>query len=100
MSTTAAASRLHEARTLHVFLTRGVVALAWAAVFAAVANSSTSDVAVGAGILVVLYPVIDAVASLLDARSQDGSEAVRPEMLIASVVSEASRSSSTAMSST
>jgi hypothetical protein len=45
----------------------------WAAVFAAVANSLTTGVTVAAGVLLVLYPLIDAVASLIDARSQRGS---------------------------
>jgi uncharacterized membrane protein HdeD (DUF308 family) len=69
MSNTEAASSLREARTLQLFLTRGVVAIAWAAVFAAVADSLT----VGVGVLLVLYPLIDLVASLIDARSQHGS---------------------------
>ncbi|GAB3171799.1 membrane protein [Micromonospora palomenae] len=58
---------------MYVFLTRGVIAIAWAAVFVAVSHSLTTDVTVGAGILLVLYPLIDAVASLIDARSQRGS---------------------------
>ena len=58
-----------EARTLRLFLTRGVIAIAWAAVFATVADSLT----LGAGILVVAYPLIDVVASLVDARTQHGS---------------------------
>jgi uncharacterized membrane protein HdeD (DUF308 family) len=52
-----------------LFLTRGLVAIVWAAVFAAAADSLT----VGVGVLLVIYPLIDAVASVLDARSQDGS---------------------------
>jgi hypothetical protein len=55
MSNTEAASSLREARTLQLFLTRGVVAIATAAVFAAVADSLT----VGVGVLLVLYPLID-----------------------------------------
>jgi hypothetical protein len=58
---------------MQLFLTRGVVAIAWAAVFAAVSDSLTTGLTVGAGILVVLYPLIDVVASLIDARSQHGS---------------------------
>jgi uncharacterized membrane protein HdeD (DUF308 family) len=54
---------------IHLFLTRGVIAIAWAAVFAMAADSLT----VGVGVLLVLYPLIDAVASLIDARSQHGS---------------------------
>jgi hypothetical protein len=60
------------ARTQHLFLTHGVIAIAWAAVFAAVSDSPTADVTVGAGALIVLYPLIDAAASLIDARSQNG----------------------------
>jgi uncharacterized membrane protein HdeD (DUF308 family) len=54
---------------MHVFLVRGVVAIVWAAVFAAVSDSLTTGVAV----LLVLYPLIDAVASLIDAQRQQGS---------------------------
>jgi uncharacterized membrane protein HdeD (DUF308 family) len=60
-------------KKIHIFLTRGVIAIAWAAAFAAAADSLTTGVSVGAGILLVLYPLIDAVASLVDARSQNGS---------------------------
>ena len=58
-----------ETKTLHLFVTRGVIAIAWAAVFAAASDSLT----VGAGVLLVLYPLIDVVASLIDARTQRGS---------------------------
>ena len=69
MSTTEATT----SRTLHLFLSRGVIAIAWAAVFAAVSQDLTTGVTVGAGILLVLYPLIDVIASLLDARTQHGS---------------------------
>src|SRR5262245_56471996 len=59
---------------MQIFLIRGLVAIAWAAAFAAVADSLTDGVTAAAGILVVLYPLIDAVASLLDARTARGSE--------------------------
>jgi uncharacterized membrane protein HdeD (DUF308 family) len=62
-----------ENRTLRVFLIRGVIAIAWAAVFVAVAGSLTTGLTVGAGVLLVVYPLIDAVATLIDARSQHGS---------------------------
>jgi uncharacterized membrane protein HdeD (DUF308 family) len=58
---------------LHVFLARGLVAIAWAATFAVAADSLTTGVTVGAGGLLVIYPLIDLVASLIDARSQHGS---------------------------
>ena len=54
---------------MRLFLIRGLVAIAWVAVFAAVSDSLTTGVA----ILLVTYPVIDLVASLIDARQQDGS---------------------------
>jgi uncharacterized membrane protein HdeD (DUF308 family) len=57
---------------MHLFLTRGFVAIAWAVVFMAVSDSRTT-VTVGAGILVVLYPLIDVVGSLIDASGQHGS---------------------------
>jgi uncharacterized membrane protein HdeD (DUF308 family) len=59
---------------MQIFLIRGLVAIAWAAAFAAVTDSLTGGVTAAAGILVVLYPLIDAVASLLDARTARGSE--------------------------
>src|SRR4029450_8138464 len=62
-----------ETRTLRVFLIRGVIAIAWAVIFTAVANSLTTDVTVVAGVLLILYPLIDAVATLIDARTQHGS---------------------------
>ena len=58
----------NETKTQHLYLTRGIIAIAWAAVFAAASGSLT----VGVGILLVLYPLIDAVASVIDARSQHG----------------------------
>jgi uncharacterized membrane protein HdeD (DUF308 family) len=54
---------------LRLFLIRGLVAIAWAVVFAVTADSLTT----GVGVLLVLYPVIDAVASVIDARGQQGS---------------------------
>jgi uncharacterized membrane protein HdeD (DUF308 family) len=69
---------------LQLFLIRGLVAIAWAAAFAAVSDSLTTGVTVGAGVLLVLYPLIDMVASLLDARTQRGS-ARRPLLANAAV---------------
>ena len=71
--TRASSDSAPESKTLHVFLTRGVIAIVWAVVFAAVSNSLTTGVTVAAGVLLVLYPLIDAVASVTDARSQHGS---------------------------
>ena len=72
MHTTGTTSSHDEARTLHVFLIRGLVAIVWAAVFAAATDSLTTGLTVGAGVLVVVYPLIDVVASLIDARTQHG----------------------------
>ena len=58
--------------TLRIFFIRGVIAIAWAAVFATLAKSLTTEVPVAVGVLLVLYPLIDAVATLIDARSQSG----------------------------
>jgi len=69
MNTTEATASLHEARTTRLFLTRGVIAIVWAAVFAAVADSLTF----GVGALLVLYPLIAVVGSLVDARSENGA---------------------------
>jgi uncharacterized membrane protein HdeD (DUF308 family) len=57
------------ATTPRLFLIRGLVAIAWAVVFAVTADSLTT----GVGVLVVLYPLIDAVGSAIDARGQQGS---------------------------
>jgi uncharacterized membrane protein HdeD (DUF308 family) len=65
MSTTEATTR--------TFLIRGLVAIVWAAVFVVVADSVTTGVTVAAGILVVIYPLIDVAGSLIDARSQRGA---------------------------
>ena len=73
MSTTDAISSLHEKNTARLFLIRGLIAIVWAAIFAVASNSLTTAVTVGAGVLLVLYPLIDVVASVIDARSQDGS---------------------------
>jgi uncharacterized membrane protein HdeD (DUF308 family) len=54
---------------LRLFLIRGLVAAAWAVAFAAVSGSLTT----GAKVLLVVYPLIDAVASIIDARRQQGS---------------------------
>ena len=54
---------------LRLFLIRGLVAIAWAVAFAATSDSLTT----GVGVLLVLYPLIDAVASVIDARGQQGS---------------------------
>jgi uncharacterized membrane protein HdeD (DUF308 family) len=51
-----------------LYLVRGLVALAWAAGFAAVSDSLTA----GTGAFLVAYPGIDLVASLIDARDQTG----------------------------
>ena len=58
---------------MQLFLIRGLVAIIWAALFAAVSDSLMADVTAAAGILVVIYPLIDVAASLIDARSQRGS---------------------------
>jgi len=58
---------------MQLFLIRGLLAIAWAAVFASVSDSLTAGVTVAAGILVVVYPLIDVAASLIDAHSQRGS---------------------------
>jgi uncharacterized membrane protein HdeD (DUF308 family) len=60
---------------MQLFLIRGLVAIVWAAVFVAVSDSDsvTAGVSVAAGVLVVIYPLIDVAGSLIDARSQRGS---------------------------
>jgi uncharacterized membrane protein HdeD (DUF308 family) len=52
-----------------LFLIRGLVAIGWAVVFAMTSDSLTT----GVGVLIVLYALIDAVASVIDARGQQRS---------------------------
>jgi uncharacterized membrane protein HdeD (DUF308 family) len=54
---------------VRLFLVRGVVAIAWAVVFVMAADSLTT----GVRVLLVLYPLIDVVGSVIDARGQQGS---------------------------
>jgi uncharacterized membrane protein HdeD (DUF308 family) len=72
MSTSESATAVRQGETARVFLTRGLVAILWAAVFAAASMDVTDDVPIGVGILLVVYPLIDAVASLSDARNEHG----------------------------
>ena len=72
-STPPATNTAKESSTqLRVFLVRGLIAIVWAALLAAVAGSATTTLTITAGVVLVLYPLIDAVASLLDARNQHG----------------------------
>ena len=52
-----------------LFLIRGVIAVAWALAFATTFDSLTT----GTAVLLVLYPVIDVVATAIDARRQQGT---------------------------
>jgi uncharacterized membrane protein HdeD (DUF308 family) len=70
---------------MQLFVIRGLVAIVWAAVFVAVSDSVTTDVTVAAGVLVVIYPLIDVAASLIDARTQRGS--ARRLLLVGAAVS-------------
>jgi uncharacterized membrane protein HdeD (DUF308 family) len=69
---------------MQLFLIRGLVAIAWAAVFASASESLATGVTIGAGILLVLYPLIAVVASLIDARTHHGS-AQRPLLASAAI---------------
>jgi uncharacterized membrane protein HdeD (DUF308 family) len=62
-----------DSRTMQVFLTRGLIAIVWAVALSVVSDSLTTGVTAGAAILLVLYPVIDVIGSLIDARTQHGS---------------------------
>ncbi len=73
---TTAPGSLHAPATdtqSRVFLIRGLIAVGWAAAFAATSAASASSVTFGVGALLVAYPLIDAIASLIDARSQHGT---------------------------
>ena len=67
---------------LRLFVIRGLVAIAWAVAFVATASDPLTT---GAKVLLVLYPLIDAVASVIDARGQQGS--ARQLLLLNAVVS-------------
>jgi uncharacterized membrane protein HdeD (DUF308 family) len=54
---------------IRIYLVRGLVAIAWAAAFSAVDRSLTAVTIV----FIVSYPLIDVVASLLDAREDPGT---------------------------
>ncbi|MDG4781999.1 DUF308 domain-containing protein [Micromonospora sp. WMMD961] len=54
-----------------IYLVRGLVAIAWAAGFSTVSDSLTAITVV----LLIAYPLIDVVASLLDAREDPGTPA-------------------------
>jgi uncharacterized membrane protein HdeD (DUF308 family) len=58
---------------VELFLIRGLVAIVWAVVFAAASHSITGSLTVGVGALLVVYPLIDVVGSVIDARGQQGS---------------------------
>jgi uncharacterized membrane protein HdeD (DUF308 family) len=58
---------------MQLFLIRGLVAIVWAAAISAVSDSLTTGVTAAAGIVVVIYPLIDVAASLIDARTQHGA---------------------------
>jgi uncharacterized membrane protein HdeD (DUF308 family) len=58
---------------IRLYLVRGLVALAWAAAFSAFADSLTT----GAATLLVAYPVIDVISSLIDARGGSGRSTQR-----------------------
>jgi uncharacterized membrane protein HdeD (DUF308 family) len=73
MNTTDTTTTAQEGKASKVFLIRGIIAILWAVAFAAVAGSLTTGVTVGAGVLLVVYPLIDVVGSLLDARGQHGT---------------------------
>lgn len=58
---------------VHLYWIRGALAVVWALGFATTSDSLTT----GAGVLVVVYPLIDVVASLVDSRGDHGPEARR-----------------------
>ena len=78
LSTTPATASFAARATGRLYLVRAVIALIWAGLFAAALSSTgtltaDSDLPVFAVVLLIIYPVIDVVASLLDARSQQTS---------------------------
>lgn len=66
-------SALHDSRTslVKLYLTRGVLAMAWAAAFAQAHQTNELGKALGASaiVLLVAYPLLDAVSSAIDYRS-------------------------------
>ncbi|WP_062987601.1 hypothetical protein [Nocardia anaemiae] len=65
MNTTATppASTVERSTLIRLYLSRGVLAIGWAVTFASAAHDTLDAVAIT---LLVLYPLIDAVSSLLD----------------------------------
>jgi uncharacterized membrane protein HdeD (DUF308 family) len=66
-----------DSARLRLYLIRGAVALAWAASFAAADESLTT----GLALLLVAYPLIDVIASLIDAQSGHDRSAERLQRL-------------------
>lgn len=64
-------------RRLRLYLTRGLIAIAWAIAFASASDALTT----GAAVLIVLYPLIDVVASLIDARGRHDTSAGRLQQI-------------------
>ncbi|MEV7077952.1 DUF308 domain-containing protein [Streptomyces sp. NPDC093516] len=56
---------------LKLFLIRGILAVAWAVAFSSV-QGDKADLGSGAVVLLVAYPLIDAVSSLIDYRATPG----------------------------
>jgi len=88
-TTSTAASRA----TGRLYLVRAVIAVIWAGLFAAALSSTgtltaNSELPGFAGALLILYPVIDIVASLLDARTQQAAgnpSAARAQLVNAAI---------------
>jgi uncharacterized membrane protein HdeD (DUF308 family) len=64
-----------------LYLVRGVIAIVWAVIFAMIASSLTAGVIA----LLVIYPGIDVVASLMDARTHRGTGPGQVQMVNAAL---------------
>ena len=72
-SSPGATTRLDDASLITLYLVRGALAIVWAGVFATVSSSLTTP----AIVLLILYPGIDVVASLYDARRNRGVDRIQ-----------------------
>ena len=98
VSTTPTASTTAPRATGRLYLVRAIIAVIWAGLFAAALSStgtltSDSDLPGFAVALLILYPVIDIAASLLDVRTQHAAGhqvAVRTQLINAAISTVAS----------
>jgi hypothetical protein len=80
-SDTAPAERSATSARARLYLARGVLAVLWAIVFATVADSLTT----GVGVLLVVYPMTDVIASLVDSPGSASRSLLRFNAVVSTV---------------